>query len=129
MKFENVSIIIPTMNETFSFEQTVDIVLNKCDVADLREIIAIVCDRTTAESLSAIEATKAKSEAAGVPLTVLWQTLPFAGGASRDGMDLASGSHTLMMSADLETDPNIAPEFIKMAKQFPGDMTTASRWV
>jgi len=44
-------------------------------------------------------------------------------------MDAAKGSHTLMMSADLETDPNIVPEFIEMAKKYPEDMTTASRWI
>jgi hypothetical protein len=99
-----------------------------CAAADLREFIAIVCERTTPASLAAIERVKAKSESADVPLRVIWQTLPFAGGAVRNGIDVASGSHILMMSADLETDPSIAPVFIAMAKRFPNDMITASRW-
>ena len=127
--FRSLSILLPTLNETFSFIQTVETVLEKCNTQDICEFIAIVCDRTTKESLDAINEAKGISEKVGVPLHILYQTRPFAGGATQDGMDAAVGSHTLIMSADLETDPNLVPEFIRMAKEYPSDMITASRWI
>lgn len=127
--FESVSILLPTLNETFSFIQTVDIILEECDHRDIKEFIAIVCDRTSQESLDSIKYAKETSEKNGVPLKILWQDLPFAGGAVRDGMDSAEGSHTIMMAPDLETDPRLVKRFIEMAKINPDDMITASRWI
>ena len=49
--FKNVSILLPTLNETFSFKQTVEIILRECNLQDICEIIAIVCERTEKESL------------------------------------------------------------------------------
>ena len=128
-KFENVTILIPTLNETFSFVQTIEIIIQECDPKDIREFIAIVCKRTTKESLESIEQGRALAEAAGIPFEVLYQTRPFAGGATQDGIDAAKGSHILFMSADLETDPHNAKDFIASAKKYPDDMTTASRWI
>ena len=129
MQFESVSVLIPTLNETFSFIQTVETVLDKCALADIKEFIAIVCDRTTKESLEAIEQAKRTAEEKGIPLHILWQTTPFAGGAVRDGIDAAQGSHLIIMSADLETDPETVPDFLAMQKKYPNDMVTASRWI
>ncbi len=128
-KFENVSIILPTLNETFSFIQTVQTILEECDPADVGEIIAVVCERTTEESMRCIDQARMTAEEAGVPLRVLYQTLPYAGGAVRDGIMAAASSHTLMMAPDLETDPHNVKDFIRMGKQFPDDMITASRWL
>lgn len=128
-KFESVSILLPTLNETFSFVQTVEIILEENDASDICEFIAIVCDRTEKDSFKSIDEAKKISEAKGVPLKILFQTHPFAGGAVRDGMDEAAGSHTLMMAPDLETDPHNVKDFISMAKRYPEDMITASRWI
>ena len=62
--FKNVSILLPTLNETFSFIQTVEIILKECDHNDICEFIAIVCDRTLKESLESIEKAKVMSEEA-----------------------------------------------------------------
>ena len=128
-KFSNVSILLPTLNETFSFYQTVEIILDECNTSDLCEFIAIVCDRTEKESLKSIEKSQKYAEKHGIPLHILYQTLPFAGGAVQDGMMAAKGSHTIMMAPDLETDPHSVKTFIEMAKKYPNDMITASRWL
>lgn len=127
--FQSVTILLPTLNETFSFIQTVEIILAECDHKDICEFIAIVCDRTLKESLEAIEKGKAMAEEAGIPMSILYQTRPFAGGAVQDGIEAAKGSHVLMMSTDLETDPHNVKDFIASAKKYPDDMTTASRWI
>ena len=123
-KFESVSILLPTLNETFSFVQTVETILKECRPADIHEFIAIVCERTEKESLAAIADAQKLAENRKIPLHILYQTHPFAGGAVRDGMDFASGSHTIMMAPDLETDPHNVKDFIKMAKLYPNDMIT-----
>lgn len=128
-KFQSVSILLPTLNETFSFIQTVEIILRECKHEDIKEFIAIVCERTEPASLNAIETAKIISEQKSIPLHILYQTRPFAGGAVQDGMDYATGSHTIMMAPDLETDPHSVKEFIELSKQYPDDMITASRWL
>ena len=128
-RFQSVSILLPTLNETFSFIQTVEIILQECDHKDIKEFIAIVCERTESASLNAIETAKKTSEQNGIPLHILYQTRAFAGGAVQDGMDYATGSHTIMMAPDLETDPHSVKEFIALSKKYPDDMITASRWL
>lgn len=127
--FKNVSILLPTLNETFSFVETVRIILEECDSSDIGEIIAIVCERTLPESLVSIREAVSYAEEKHVPLRILYQTLPYAGGAMRDGITAATSSHTLMMAPDLETDPHSVKDFIRMGKQHPEDMITASRWL
>lgn len=127
--FSGVSILLPTLNETFSFYQTVETIISECDPTDILEFIAIVCDRTQPETLDAIKKSRTLAEKKNIPFHILRQTLPFAGGAVQSGIMAAKGSHVLMMSTDLETDPSAVKEFIAMAKKYPKDVITASRWL
>ncbi len=127
--FQNVSILLPTLNETFSFTQTIEIILDECSPEDICEFLAIVCERTERESLKAIEEGRRLAQKKGIDLQILYQNLPYAGGALRDGIMAAKGSHILMMAPDLETDPHNVKDFIAAGKQYPGDMITASRWL
>lgn len=63
--FRAVTIILPAINETFSFEQTVDVIIEECNQVDICEFIAVVCNRTTQESLAFIEKSKEKCEKLG----------------------------------------------------------------
>ena len=128
MTFEAVSVILPTLKETDSFVQAVTMILEMNDPKDIAEFIAVVCDRTNPESFKSIEKGKKIAEAAGVPLTVLYQTRPFFGGAIQDGFDAAKGSHVCMVTPDLDTAPDKLPEMIAMAKRHPGDVVIGSRW-
>lgn len=115
-EFKNVSILLPALNETFSFIKTVEIILQECSHQDIGEMIAIVCERTETKSLAAIEEAKKKAEHHGIPFYILYQALPFAGGAIQDGIMKAASTHVLMMSSDLETDPHSVKDFIAMGK-------------
>lgn len=121
-KFENVTIILPAINETFSFEQTVDRILQSCNHNEICEFIAVVCKRTTKECLKSINKSKELSEEYQIPFTLLWQNRPFAGGAVQDAIDMARGSHLVMMSTDLETEPEVIPVFIEKSKKYPHDI-------
>ena len=127
--FQSVSVLLPAINETFSFIETVKVILDECSPGDLCEILVIVCQKTTKDTLDSIEKAGQLAQKQGVPFSVLWQRKPYVGGAFQDGFAQAKGSHLLMMSSDLETDPHLVPSFIALAKQYPFDMITASRWL
>lgn len=126
-KFENVTILLPAMDETYSLVQTVDTIVNTCRRQDIAEIIFLLCDRTSGECRKTAEelVEKYKND---ISVFIWDQTLPFVGGAIREGIDKASGSHVIMMSSDLETDPNVVHRFINAAKKYPDRIITASRW-
>lgn len=124
--FKNVSIILPVINETYSLRQTVKIIQDTCNASDISEFVIVICERTTVESLSVCNSLISNL---GKNCRLHKQTLPFIGGAMREAFDLACGSHTIMMSTDLETDPNVVQEFIRLAKENPSSIITASRWI
>lgn len=128
MEFKSVSIILPTLKETDSFVRAVSMILDMNDPKDIAEFIAVVCDRTNPDSFKSIEEGRKIAEAAGVPLSVLYQTRPFFGGAIRDGFDAAKGSHVCMVTPDLDTAPDKLPEMIATAKKYPGGIVIGTRW-
>jgi len=123
--FQSVTIILPVMNETISLERTVEIILRDL-IGRLREIIIVVCRRTTAEAMDTVN--RLAAQHAGL-IVVHCQSLPFLGGAMREAFDLARGSHTVIMASDLETDPNDLAGMIAEAERNPGAIVAASRWL
>lgn len=127
--FQNVSVILPAINETFSFEKTVDVILDTCRKEDLGEFIAVVCERTTQDCLESIQNSKRRCEAENIPFTLLWQKRPYAGGACQDAIDICKGSHLIIMGSDLETNPAMVHELIDEERIHPDAITAASRWL
>lgn len=123
-EFTGVTVIIPVVTETDSLDETARILKETSD-ADISEVLVVVCDRTTPESLERCKALKAQF---GERLRIHNQSLPFLGGAIREAFDLATASHVIMMASDLETDPALVPEFIRLARERPDVVVTASRW-
>lgn len=125
--FKNVTILLPAIDETYSLEKTVDIIMETNIKEDIAEFIFLLCDRTTSKSRRVAEELVGKYES-HVPIYIHNQTLPFVGGAIREGILLAKGSHVVMMSSDLETDPSVVKDFITIAKKYPNYIITATRW-
>ncbi len=127
-EYHGTSILVAAINETFSLEQTVRIVRETCSPADVIEILLLLSPKkTTPECIKVAEQLVAESFA--IPTSILWQSLPFAGGAYRDGFKAAKGSHVVMMSADLETPPERVLEMVETAKAHPTSIVTMSRWI
>ncbi len=123
--FASASIILPVINETVSLRQTVDIILR--DVKDrVRELIIVICKRTTPEAMAVIKDLQAEL---GDLVVVIEQKLPFLGGALRDAIDIARGSHVIIMGSDLETNPNEVGMLIAEAEKNPSAVVTTSRWI
>lgn len=126
-KFENLSIILPAMDETYSLQQTVDTIMSTCNRKDLAEVIIVVCDRSTPECVQTAENIKEQYQQE-IPVTVHKQVKPFVGGAVQEGIEMSKGSHVVLMSSDLETDPHLIQEFIRLEKEKPDGIVTATRW-
>lgn len=125
MAFHNASIILPVMNETFSLEKTIEIIEQNCGEMVLEYIIVISkqTEKTTLVICNKFAQQDSKR------FHVHLQTLPYLGGAIRETFDLAQGSHIVMMSSDLETDPYLVKDLIQKAKEHPEFIITATRWV
>lgn len=128
MEFQSCTIIIPVIRETTLFEQVVGTILETCPHSDLAEFIIVVHPTHTAkESFHSIEKMKKSCEKCGILYKVLEQKLPGMGGAMRDALDIAKGSHTIIQNADMALDPRLVPKLIESAKEFPEDITIVSR--
>ena len=118
------------IRETDLFEKVVALTLESCAASDLEEIIVVVHPKYTAkESLTSIEKMRTASEAAGVLYRVMEQNLPGMGGAMRDAIEVAKGSHTIILNADMALDPRIIPQMVEYAKAAPDVIVSVSRYV
>jgi len=125
-RFESVTIVLPVINETFSLRQSVEIVLKNLARSEIRELLIVVCKKTTPAALRVVEEL---SREYGDLVAVLQQKRPFLGGALRDAFDAARGSHVIIMSSDLETNPNEAHLLVAQARAHPDWVITTSRWI
>ena len=122
-----VSVILPVINETFSLEKTIEIII-KNSKKDISEIIIIVSkNKTSQDSLRIInnlEKVKYKNL-----IKTYFQDLPFIGGAIQKGFQISNGTHIIMMASDLETDPKDVQKLIHLSKLNPSSIITANRWI
>jgi hypothetical protein len=120
----SVSVILPVTDETFSLNQTVDIISTSCGDT-IKEFIVVIYKKTTTESKQVIQQLQ---EQLGNKIIVHTQKLPFLGGAIREAFEICSGTHVIMMASDLETDPNLVRTLIEEEKKNPKMIVTATRW-
>lgn len=125
--FKCATIIIPAINETYLLRQTIELIAETCDSKDLAEIIIVLCDRSTAECVAT--ANVLKTECRSFPVKVYNQIEPFIGAAYKEAFMIALGSHVIIMSADMETDPIKVKDFIVVQKIHPNAIIAASRWI
>jgi hypothetical protein len=57
------------------------------------------------------------------------QQRPFLGGACIEAIELATGSHLILMASDLETDPHQVKTMIALATSHPDHIILNSRWI
>jgi glycosyltransferase involved in cell wall biosynthesis len=125
--FSSVSIILPAINETVSLRKTVDIVSETCDAKDICEFFIVLCDKSTTECVQTAESIR--DAASSIEVVIYYQRRPFIGSAIQEAFEQVRGSHVVMMSTDLETDPSIVAQFIEQEKKQPDGIVTASRWI
>jgi hypothetical protein len=125
-RLESVSVILPVVNETTSLEQTVGIILRDVPRELIRELLIVVCRKTTAASMQTIGDLHRRL---GELVVVVHQELPYLGGALRDAFKVARGSHVIIMASDMETNPNEVQLLIAAEQSNPSGIVTTSRWM
>ena len=118
------SIILPAINETEALQETVQRI-ETTNRGDVLEYLIVLCEKTTGECRVVAESLVAKLPQR---VRIIEQQLPFVGGAVRDALDAARGTHVIMMASDLETDPAAVSLMVAEAKRLPSAVVTASRW-
>jgi len=126
-EFTSVSIIIPALNETYLFRQTVEIMLGICEKSDIEELIFVLCDRTTKECVETAELIKKEFNA--YMIEIYYQKKPFFGNALQEAFNLVKGSHVVTAAADMDMDPYAVSKFIEKSKASPESIIAASRWM
>ena len=121
----NISVLLPVINETYSLRKTIQII-NESSKNYIKEYLILISGKTRPESIREIDALK---EIYGDLIVTHLQEKPYLGGAIREGFDLASGSHVILMASDLETDPNLVSDLIFFEQKCPEGIITASRWL
>jgi len=118
--------MVTAMVETWSLTRTIEVLVEE-NREDLCEVIIVTSEkRATAGCLSTIDEI---TETHGPLVRKHFQELPFLGGAIRDGFRLATGEYTIIMSADLETPPEMVKEMIARVRDSDLGIVTASRWL
>lgn len=125
LEYKDLTIIIPSIDETYSLKQTIEIIISENKVEDISCILIILSDKKSSGECKKVA--KELSEIYKIVKTIN-QRKPYAGGALQDGFDIADSSHVAMMSADLETDPHLIKIMIEESKKNPAKIITVSRW-
>ena len=123
--FSGLSIILPTVNETVSLKETVAEILRCCDISDIRELILATADFATPECRAACDDIQ-KNYGSEVPVYIYVQTGSFEE-AICDLTELVAGSHFIYQPTDLEEDPSLIAEVIRLAKLAPDAVVSGSR--
>jgi hypothetical protein len=124
--FKNLTVILPIINETYSINKTVDILL-KNNFSEIKKILFVLHkDKTKKLSKSICKKFVFNDKKR---FKILYQKKKFLGGAMQDAFKQINTSHCLMMSSDLETDPYSVKKMIKFSKKNPDKIITASRWI
>ncbi|MCC7157229.1 MAG: glycosyltransferase family 2 protein [Bryobacterales bacterium] len=118
------SVVVTVYTETFSVIETVDRLI-KNDKGGLKEIILVVSPKASAETLRITE-----DLARTNPLVRrhVQKRVPGVGWALREGMSLAKEECVVIMSGDLETEPEAAERMFQKAKETGADLVVGNRW-
>jgi glycosyltransferase involved in cell wall biosynthesis len=120
-----ISVILPVMNETWSLEQTVRVLMEE-NPACIHEILIVTSPKTNPASRSTIRRLLGMYPEV---TRVHQQTLPYLGGALQEAFAIVRGDYTVLMASDLETDPHLVRSLIREILDGRHDIVVASRWL
>lgn len=119
------TVVLPAVNEVESLTAAVETVFAVAGAA-VRRVVIVVCGRTT-PACHAAAGSLVERHAGRV--VVVTQRLPLLGGALREGLAAAEGSHVVLMYSDGESDPRTVGPLLAAARESPEAIVSASRWL
>jgi glycosyltransferase involved in cell wall biosynthesis len=121
----DLSIVVTVFSETFSIQETVDILLAR-DRGYIKEIILLVSPRASSEALRICHECADKDQRVNI---LIQKNNPGIGWAYREGMLAASGNFVALMAADLETEPAAVDRMVQEIMETGCDGVIANRWL
>ena len=123
--FISLTVLLPIINETESLIKTINTI--EAENPNKIKQYLLIChpSKTKVDSIKICNDFVNKDPQ---KYKVIYQKLPLLGGAIRDGFKHVFTSHCLMMSSDLETDPQSVNSMIKLISKSPQSIITATRW-
>jgi len=121
----NLSIVVTVYSETFSINETLDILL-KNDRKYIKEIILLVSPRASEETFAICKQWVAKEPRVRL---VIQKNNPGIGWAYREGMEAAQGNFVALMAGDLETEPAAVDRMVQKIVETGCDGVIANRWL
>ncbi len=124
--FESVTVFILSSNENELLRETVSKIYESVNPKDLdKTVIVAKNNRCTAyhTAVSLLESGKYKN------LEIYIQKSPDAATCLAELPPMAGGSHFIIMSADMENDPNTVAKLAEMSKRNPDAIICAAKWV
>ena len=126
MEFTSVTIIIGTTNEKESLMCTVDTIMDTCRHEDIDKLLLVKSKDASEDCNRTIELLEKKYPG---KVQGLEQTRPYVGGAIRDGMDVVTASHTMLLPSDMAISLSCVSEMIERVKEKPDVISKTSRWL
>lgn len=120
----SISIILPATDEPHSLEQTVREIREFLPQYTLQMIIVTHPTLTIPACRAMIQTLLSKYP---MQIQTFEQTRPGLGGAIRQAFEKCTGEYTVLMSADLETDPKALPAMMKKMEE-GCDIAVTTRW-
>lgn len=125
-EFKNVTIMMGAVDETDSLRETVYTVLDICNHNDLREIIIGYSQKVTPDSKAVVDELAALET--DVPIVTFMQKRKGISGLV-DMIDIARGSHCILVASDMAHDLDCINKMIEEAKKSGDTIVSSSRWL
>jgi glycosyltransferase involved in cell wall biosynthesis len=119
-----VSVLVPLINEVESLNETISTIEHDSPDRAL-EFILILSPSSTKEAIKNAERQCSRRQGKA---RIIVQNLKGLGGAYIDGIREAKGRHIVMIASDLETDPKLVQELLKISELNPNHIVATTRW-
>lgn len=126
VEFKNATVMMGAVDETDSLRETVLSVLRLCDHKDIREIIIGYSQKVTPESKAVVDEMAALDT--DVPIVTFMQKRRGISGLV-DMIDVARGSHCILVASDMALDLECIAQMIELAKKDGDTIVSSSRWL
>lgn len=121
----SLTVLLPVIDEFDSLSKTINILESENQKDELKFILILHPRKTNKKS---IELCKKYEKKSLKNFSILYQKNQLLGGAYIDGINISEGTHILIMSSDLETDPHLVNKMIKESKENRDKIICTSRW-
>ena len=119
-----VSVVVTVYSETSALVETIKRLMKQ--KIDYHEIILAVSPKSSKECLKICKDLEKKNPKIKVHIQ---KKIPGVGWAIREGMELATGDYVVLLSADLETEPEAVSRMIDKIKETKCDAVVGNRWL